>query len=91
MGKKRVHAIIHGRVQGVFFRDYTSRKARELGVAGWVRNMPQGTVETVVEGEPEKVSAMVEWLHEGSPHSSVRSVDVTEEDPSGEEGFSVRY
>jgi acylphosphatase len=91
MSRKRVHAVVHGRVQGVFFRDYTRRKARELGVAGWVRNLPQGTVETVVEGEPDKVAAMVDWLHEGSPLSAVSSVDVSEEDPGGEEDFVIRY
>ncbi|GBE13539.1 acylphosphatase [bacterium BMS3Bbin14] len=89
---KRIHAIVHGQVQGVFFRDYTRRHARHLGLGGWVRNLPDGTVETVFEGEADKVEAMLAWLHEGSPHSRVSAVDAVEEEPIGEdEGFFVLY
>ncbi|GAB4338179.1 MAG: acylphosphatase [Desulfobulbaceae bacterium] len=92
MGKKRLHAIVHGRVQGVFFREYTRRKAEELGLDGWVRNLPDGTVETVVEGDESMVDIMRQWLYEGSPHSSVTAVDYREEEPEGElRGFAIRY
>ncbi|HER63049.1 MAG TPA: acylphosphatase [Desulfobacteraceae bacterium] len=92
MSDKRVHAIVHGRVQGVFFRDYTQRKARELGLKGWVRNLPDRTVEAVFEGEADRVAAMIEWLHRGSPQSDVTEVDIQEEEPRDEpEGFDIRY
>ncbi len=89
---KRIHAIVHGRVQGVFFRDYTQRQARNLGLGGWVRNLPDRTVETVFEGEADKVAAMLAWLHEGSPYSRVSAVGAVEEELVGESAeFVVRY
>ncbi len=92
MSLRRVHAIVHGRVQGVFFRDYTRRKAEELGLHGWVRNLPDRTVETVFEGEAGKVTAMLAWLSTGSPMSGVTGVDAHDEDVQGEAaGFRVRY
>lgn len=92
MGGKRVHAIVHGLVQGVFFREYTRRKAEELGLNGWVRNLPDRTVETVFEGDAARVAVMAQWLHEGSPHSNVTGVDAQEEEPAGETpGFRIRY
>jgi acylphosphatase len=92
MNEKRVHAIVHGRVQGVFFRDYTQRKGRELGLNGWVRNLPDRTVETVFQGEAGRVAAMIEWLYRGSPQSDVSAVDIQEEEPCDEPGgFDVRY
>ena len=92
MGRRRVHAIVHGLVQGVFFRHHTSLKAEELELDGWVRNMPDQTVETVFEGESDAVSKMIEWLSTGSPHSQVTQVDCTEEEAGIETtGFSIRY
>ena len=91
MRLKRIHVIVHGRVQGVFFRDYTSRQAEALGLYGWVRNLPDRTVEAAFEGVPKKVTAMVEWLHSGSPQSAVTSVTITDEEPCGETGFVIRY
>jgi acylphosphatase len=92
MSNKRVHAIVHGRVQGVFFREYTRRKAEQLGLNGWVRNLPDRTVETVVLGEPDKVTAMIQWLYTGSPQSEVVEVDIHEEESSDEPlGFTIRY
>ena len=69
----RRRAVIHGRVQGVFFRDAARQKARDLGLSGWVRNRPDGTVEAVIEGEP---SAVQEMLHElrSRPAPSARSI-----------------
>jgi len=89
---KRVHAIVHGRVQGVYFREYTRRKAEELGLNGWVRNLPDRTVETVFEGEEEQVGVMTRWLNTGSPYSEVTAVDIKEEESHNEPpGFSIRY
>ena len=93
MLKKRVHAIVHGRVQGVFFREYTRRQAEHLGLNGWVRNLPDGTVETVFEGDEVAVTSMVEWLSTtGSPMSTITAVDTREEEPANQEkGFTVRF
>lgn len=91
MKSRRVHVIVHGLVQGVFFRDYTMRQAAVLGLGGWVRNRRDGTVEAVIEGDADKVAAMIEWLHTGSPRSVVESLDVEEEEPRGEKGFDIRF
>ena len=92
MSCKRVHAIVHGRVQGVFFREYTKRKAQELGLEGWVRNLPDRTVETVFRGEADLVAVMIQWLYTGSPQSDVTEVDIKEEEPRDESvGFVIRY
>ena len=81
---------IFGRVQGVFFRQWAIHQARELGVAGWVRNLPDGSVEAFVTGDAEAVAAMVERLRHGP--SGARVEDLTAEDAPAEEldGFSVR-
>jgi acylphosphatase len=83
--RKRV--ILHGRVQGVFFRDTTRRMAQSRGVSGWVRNNPDGTVEAVFEGEPEAVEAMVEFAREGPRGAVVEDVEVIDEEPEGAGGF----
>jgi acylphosphatase len=82
--------VVHGRVQGVFFRDTVRRRAGERGVSGWVANRPDGTVEAVFEGPPDAVEAMVKFAHEGPRGAEVEAVEVTEEDPRGETGFTVR-
>lgn len=88
----RVHATVHGRVQGVNFRYHTTRTARRLGVSGWVANHRDGTVEAVAEGERSDLDEFVDFLHRGSPAASVDQVDLDWEDPRGEfEGFRVRY
>ena len=81
---------MRGRVQGVFFRDACSQAATERGVAGWVTNNVDGTVEAVFEGATDDVNAMCDWCKNGPSHADVDSVEVSEEDPVGEEGFSVR-
>jgi acylphosphatase len=86
----RRHVKVHGRVQGVFFRDSTRREAERAGVAGWVRNCSDGTVEAVFEGDEDAVERMVEWVREGPGHAEVDRVDVDEEDPEGLSGFQVR-
>jgi acylphosphatase len=93
MSSRRIHAIVHGRVQGVFFRDSTRQKAQQLGLDGWVRNRPDGTVEAVAEGTPDKVEEMLAWLHRGSSASHVEKVDSREEEPEGitGTGFQIRY
>ncbi len=92
MEKKCIHAVVHGRVQGVYFRDYTRREAHRLGVCGWVRNLIDGTVEVVAEGAPEDVDSLLAWLHTGSPMSEVTAVDFSEEDQCNDySSFVVRY
>jgi acylphosphatase len=92
MVNKRIHALVHGRVQGVFFREYTRRQAESLGLHGWVRNLASGDVETEFEGEAARVAAMVEWLYRGSPQSLVSGID-HQEIPvlETEKGFIIRY
>ena len=75
---KTVHVKIIGTVQGVFFRDFTRRKAEELCLVGWVKNMPDGSVESLISGNDEDINSMVAWFHSGSPQSSVIKV-ITEE------------
>ena len=86
--RRRVRAS--GRVQGVFFRDTTRRHAATRGVAGWVRNCGDGTVEAVFEGPPDAVAAMVEFVRAGPGHAEVADLDVESETPEGLHGFEVR-
>jgi len=72
----RVHVFISGRVQGVYFRDFTRQEAERLNVKGWVRNLYDGRVEAVFEGPKEKLSTMVDWCHRGSPGSRVDNVEL---------------
>ena len=84
MKKHRVHVWIKGRVQGVFFRTYTRDAAQSIGVTGWVRNLPDGRVEAVFEGESDKVERMIEWCREGTPMSRIERVDLLEEVYTGD-------
>lgn len=86
----RRRVVAHGRVQGVFFRDTCRRQAWTRGVSGWVTNREDGAVEAVFEGEPSDVQAMVDWARRGPAHAEVAKLEVIEEEPSGELGFSVR-
>lgn len=86
----RCRVIVHGRVQGVFFRDSCRSMARHLGVRGWVRNLRDGTVEVVAEGRRADVGALVEWCRQGPPRASVTRVEVIDELPAGELQFRVR-
>lgn len=70
------HAIVEGIVQGVFFRDYTRRQADKLNLTGWVRNLPNGSVECFLTGENAEITLMTEWLWQGSPMSQVKNVIV---------------
>jgi acylphosphatase len=86
----RRRVIVRGHVQGVFFRDSTRRLAEREGVAGWVGNRADGAVEAVFEGEPAAVERLVGFARKGSRGAQVDRVDVTEEEPEGLRGFSVR-
>ena len=86
----RVRVRVRGRVQGVFFRAEARARAESLGLAGWVRNLPDGRVEAVFEGEDDRVESMVEWCRRGPAGAGVEAVDVEREEPVGETGFRVR-
>ncbi|MCF8110648.1 MAG: acylphosphatase [Desulfobacteraceae bacterium] len=91
-GKKAVRAIINGRVQGVNYRMATSMAADRYGVGGWVRNVPDGTVEAYIEGDAQNVDAMLDWCRKGPPAASVTDVRVNEEEYTGKySDFTVRY
>ena len=91
MARDRVHVYVSGRVQGVFFRATTRDNAQEKGIDGWVKNLDDGRVEAVFEGDPEAVDAMVDFCYEGSDMASVSTVEVEEEDPEGIDGFEIAY
>ncbi len=91
MSRKRVHVYVTGRVQGVFFRATTRDTAQERGVDGWVKNLDDGRVEAVFEGDPDAVDAMVDFCYEGSDMASVSTVEVEEEEPEGIDGFKIQY
>jgi acylphosphatase len=91
MTRKRAHVHVSGRVQGVFFRATTRDNAQDAGVDGWVKNLDDGRVEAVFEGDPDAVDAMVDFCYEGSDMASVSTVEVEEEDPAGIEGFKIQY
>ena len=86
----RYRVLVHGQVQGVFFRDSCQRMARERGVSGWVRNLPDGRVEAVFEGRAEDVNRLVDWARRGPPHAVVTDVAVQAEQPEGLSTFLVR-
>jgi acylphosphatase len=90
-GVIRQRVTVHGLVQGVFFRQECLDRARAEGVAGWVRNRADGTVEAVFEGEPDRVAAMVAWVHKGPTAAAVTRVDTVDEPPEGLAGFRVRH
>lgn len=88
MIRKRV--IVHGRVQGVFFRDTARRLAQSRGLGGSVRNRPDGTVEAVFEGDAEAVESMVRWSRQGPRGAAVEEVEVSDEEPEGLTEFRIR-
>jgi acylphosphatase len=86
----RRHLIVHGRVQGVFFRDSTRESAENEGVSGWAANRDDGTVEVVLEGAPDAVESVIGFCRTGPMSADVTSVDVTEEEPEGLSAFETR-
>ena len=91
-GRDRIRrrVVVRGEVQGVFFRDSARREAERRGVAGWAANRSDGAVEAVFEGPPEDVDALVDFCRSGPRRADVRDAEVSEEEPEGLEGFSVR-
>jgi len=85
--RKRV--VVTGRVQGVWFRQSAQQEAMALGVSGWVRNLPDGSVEAVFEGPSMLVDAAVEWASHGPERATVDHITVTDEDPLGSCGFEI--
>jgi len=90
--KVRAHVFVSGMVQGVFFRSETQYEAKKRGVKGWVRNLPDGRVEAVFEGEEEKVKELINFCKHGPPGARVTSVEVRWENYTGEfKNFEIRY
>ncbi|MFQ5484896.1 MAG: acylphosphatase [Desulfobacterales bacterium] len=88
----RAHAIISGRVQGVFFRMETCHAAERYGVFGWVRNRRDGTVEALFEGDKNGVESILQWCKKGPPHSEVKDIKVSWDTYLGEfTKFKIRY
>ena len=81
---KRFRVYISGRVQGVYFRECTKNEASKLGVGGFVRNLPDGRVEAVIEGEDMQVRKLIDYVGRGPTHARVTNVEVFEEEPLGE-------
>ena len=88
--EERAHVYVSGQVQGVSFRDATRQQAEELGLGGWVRNLQDGRVEAVFEGESETVRQMIEWCESGPSSADVDDVSVEQETPERLSGFEVR-
>ena len=86
----RRRVVVHGRVQGVFFRDSARRLAQQHRVAGSVANRWDGSVEAVFEGEPDAVDRLVRFMHDGPRGAEVERVEVSDEEPEGLSGFTVR-
>jgi len=90
--KVRAHVFVSGRVQGVFFRHETKLRAIRNNVTGWVRNLPDGRVEAVFEGDKEAVEAMINFCRIGPPGAKVENVEIIWESPTGEfKDFRIRY
>ena len=88
----RAHVVVHGFVQGVWFRASTKDEADRLGVTGWVRNLPDGSVESVFEGQKTNVEAIVGWCHQGPSGAKVKAVDIAWEPFTHEfSHFEIRY
>jgi acylphosphatase len=92
MSTIRMRALVSGLVQGVCFRAETRRQAEKLGVNGWVRNLPDGRVEVLAEGEEQRVGSLIAWCRTGPPHAHVDTVEKFPEAFTGEfDAFSITY
>ena len=89
-GVATTHLILHGRVQGVFYRDWTVETARSLGLAGWVRNLPNGTVEAHLEGEESAIARMIDAMRHGPPRARVDRIEKTRAELQGCSSFERR-
>ena len=90
MSRVRLRVWARGHVQGVFFRAEARARAESLGVAGWIRNAEDGSVEAVFEGDRERVESMVDWCRRGPAGAQVDELEVEPEEPHAEQGFRVR-
>ena len=89
---ERVHVVVQGRVQGVYFRASARNRARRLGLSGWVRNCPDGSVELLAEGEKNVLEQLIAWSRQGPPAAHVTEVQVAWQAATGEfAGFEVKY
>ncbi|MBW1764426.1 MAG: acylphosphatase [Deltaproteobacteria bacterium] len=87
-----VKLVIHGRVQGVWFRESTRKQAVELGVSGWVKNRVDGSVEALIEGPKDSIKKLIDWCHKGPPYAKVDQVDEIWVDWKGElDSFKVVF
>lgn len=86
---KAIHLVIHGKVQGVFFRKYAAEKAKELKLKGIVRNLTDGSVEIFAQGDDDRVKELFEWCYKGSPASKVETVEITYCDPGAYNEFLI--
>jgi acylphosphatase len=91
MSEVRCRVVVSGRVQGVFIRDSCRSQAQRLGVRGWVRNLPDHTVEVVAEGPRDRVDQLLDWCRHGPPRAQVTGLVVTDEVPAAERGFRILY
>jgi acylphosphatase len=92
MAQRRARLKIHGRVQGVYYRSTAQLMARRMGVKGWVRNCPDGTVEILAEGDAKDLEPFLAWCERGPSGARVRKVDLSWEEPRGEfPDFSVTF
>ncbi|MBH9537985.1 acylphosphatase [Novosphingopyxis sp. YJ-S2-01] len=82
--------VVHGRVQGVWYRNWTVEAARDLGLTGWVRNHDDGTVEIHAEGEPDAIDRLIDLAQDGPPAADVERIDCAEAEPEGFESFAKR-
>jgi len=89
---RAIRAIVRGQVQGVYFRAFTRDEAVKLGVTGWVRNNPDGSVECFAQASEDKIEAFVRFLHQGSPGARVASVQTRDDTPQPRlKAFEIRY
>lgn len=89
---KRAHIFVSGRVQGVFFRQNALKKAKSLGISGWIKNTKDGRVEAIIEGEEEKINTMIEWLKVGPALARVKNIEIIWEKAKEEfQDFEIQY
>lgn len=91
---RQLHILVQGRVQGVYFRAFTRREAEKYGLTGWVRNLPNGDVEMLLQGNDAALEKMQQWCWEGSPHSDVHQVIIQEDSkpfPESFNNFQIRH
>ena len=92
MAAKRIHAIVKGKVQGVFYREFTRREGESLGISGFARNLKDGSVEIVAEGGEKQLKEFEKKFRKGPLMAFVTDVEVKEEQPTGEfDGFDIRF